>query len=93
MFFLPQITSEEEPLAGKVVLWLYLFNRNPFEQQGDMLLYALEKGLLCETEVLTELRGLTPEETVQLVMDYGDMNVICNALLDFDEVSEQLNDE
>lgn len=56
-----------------------------FEQKADMLLYALEEGILKEIEVLEEMQGLLPEEVVQLVLDYGDMDEICAALLDFDE--------
>lgn len=64
---------------------MYILNREPFLRQADMLQYALEEGLIKDTDVFSELQGLSPEETVQIVMDFGDMNEVCSALLAFDE--------
>ncbi|MBU5449075.1 hypothetical protein [Acetivibrio sp. MSJd-27] len=64
---------------------MFLLENEMFERKEDMLLYALEEGILKEMDVLEELQGMIPEDMVQLVMDYGNMDEICASLLEFDE--------
>lgn len=64
---------------------MFLLENEMFERKEDMLLYALEEGILKEIDVLEELQGMIPEDMVQLVMDYGNMDEICASLLEFDE--------
>ncbi len=64
---------------------MFLLQKELFEQKADMLLYALEEGIVKDTEVLTQMQGLLPEDTVQMVLDYGDIDEICEALLAFEE--------
>ena len=64
---------------------MFLLENEMFERKEDMLLYALEEGVLKELDVLTQMQGMLPEDTVQLVMDYGNVDEVCAALLEFDE--------
>ncbi len=64
---------------------MFVLQEELFEQKADMLLYALEEGIIKDIDVFTEMQGLLPEETVQMVLDYGNIDEICEALLAFEE--------
>lgn len=64
-------------------------NKELYENYPDMLLAALKDGILSPKDVFAEMVDMSPEDVVQIVMDYGNPSYICDCNLDYEEVSEQ----
>ncbi len=71
---------------------MFVLKEELFERKADMLLYALEEGLVKEKDVFSEMQGMMPEEIVQMVLDYGNIHEICEALLAFEEEPDWMHD-
>ena len=63
---------------------MFLFKKEMFESQADMLEYALKNQTVTNREVFHELEDIKPEDIVQIVMDYSDMAYICESLLTYE---------
>lgn len=65
---------------------MLVFGNEFFEDKGDMLLFALEEGIVKDTDIFDQMRGMAPDDVLQLALDYGNIDEICASLLEFDEI-------
>ena len=65
----------------------YEFDGAIFETQEDMLEYAVDKGIVKMSDIIKEIEdSMMGKDAVQIVADYGDIDHVCKALLDYAEV-------
>lgn len=72
----------------RMICQMLRMNKELYESYPDMLLGALKDGILSAKDVFAEMIDLSPEDIVQIVMDYGIPSYICDCNLDYEEVND-----
>lgn len=68
---------------------LLKFEGELYESYEEMLLAALRDRVIKPKNVFEEMEDMEPEDIVQVVMDYGEPEYICDCNLDYEVVGEQ----